>query len=59
MKDYYKILGIEKGASDADVKKAYLRLAHQYHPDETGGAEQKVKEINEAHQGLSAKGKWN
>ncbi|MBI2623703.1 MAG: J domain-containing protein [Candidatus Liptonbacteria bacterium] len=53
MKDYYKILGIAKGASEDEVKKAYRRLAHQHHPDKAGGNEQKFKEINEAYQVLS------
>lgn len=57
MTDYYKILGIEKGASDDEVKKAYRRLAHQYHPDKKGGDEKKFKEINEAYQVLSSKEK--
>lgn len=52
-KDYYTVLGIEKGATKDDVKKAFRRLAHQYHPDKQGGNEQKFKEINEAYQILS------
>lgn len=55
--DYYKILGVEKSASDDDIKKAYRKLAHQYHPDKKGGNEQKFKEINEAYQTLSNKDK--
>src|SRR3989344_8351490 len=55
MKDYYKILGIEKTASDEEVKKAFRRLAHQHHPDKTHGDEAKFKEINEAYQILSDK----
>lgn len=51
-KDYYKILGIEKGASQEDIKKSFRKLAHQYHPDKTGGDEEKFKEINEAYQVL-------
>lgn len=53
MKDYYKILGVEKGASADDIKKAYRKLAHQHHPDKAGGDEAKFKEINEAYQVLS------
>jgi len=56
-KDYYKILGVEKNASSEDIKKAYYRLAHQYHPDKKGGDEKKFKEINEAYQVLSDKEK--
>jgi molecular chaperone DnaJ len=52
-KDYYHILGVSKTASDEEVKKAYRKLAHQYHPDRPGGNEQKFKEINEAYQVLS------
>jgi molecular chaperone DnaJ len=54
-KDYYKILGIKKEASDSEVKKAYRRLAHKYHPDKPEGDEGKFKEINEAYQILSDK----
>lgn len=49
-KDYYKILGIEKTASHDEVKKAFRKLAHQYHPDKETGNEEKFKEINEAYQ---------
>jgi len=56
-KDYYKILGIDKNASEEDIKKAFRRLAHQHHPDKAGGNEQKFKEINEAYQILSDKQK--
>ncbi len=49
-KDYYKILGIEKGASEEEIKKAFRKLAHQYHPDKPGGDEAKFKEVNEAYQ---------
>jgi molecular chaperone DnaJ len=51
-KDYYKILGIERGASDDEIKKAFRVLAHKYHPDKEGGDEAKFKEINEANQVL-------
>jgi len=57
MKDYYDILGISKNASDDDIKKAFRKLAHQYHPDKSGGDEKKFKEINEAYQVLSNKEK--
>jgi len=52
-KDYYNILGIERGASKEEIKKAFRRLAHKYHPDKAGGNEQKFKEINEAYYVLS------
>src|SRR5437899_10665774 len=55
-KDYYKTLGVPKNASTDDIKKAYRKLARQYHPDvnKKPDAEKKFKEINEAHEGLSA-----
>ena len=49
-KDYYEILGVKKGASREEVKKAYRKLAHEHHPDKKGGDEKKFKEINEAYQ---------
>jgi curved DNA-binding protein len=55
-KDYYKTLGVERSASADDVRKAYRKLAMQYHPDRNPGskqAEEKFKEINEAYQVLS------
>lgn len=54
-KDYYAILGVVKSATEDDIKKAYRKLAHQYHPDKTGGDDKKFKEINEAYQVLSDK----
>jgi molecular chaperone DnaJ len=56
-KDYYQILGINKNASDEEIKKAYRKLAHQYHPDKAGGNATQFKEINEAYQVLSDKTK--
>ena len=55
--DYYKILGVEKTATDADIKSAYRKLAHKYHPDKSGGDEKMFKKINEAYQVLSNKEK--
>ncbi len=55
-KDYYKILGVERNASIEEIKKAYRKLAQKYHPDRNPGnkeAEEKFKEINEAHEVLS------
>lgn len=51
--DYYKVLGIEKNASADEIKKAFRKLAQQYHPDKPNGDEKKFKEINEAYTVLS------
>lgn len=48
-KDYYAALGVEKGASQEDIKKAFRKLAHKYHPDKNGGDSSKFKEISEAY----------
>ena len=52
-RDYYQTLGIPRTASPDDIKKAYRKMAHQYHPDKQGGDEAKFKEVNEAYQVLS------
>ncbi len=55
-RDYYAVLGVERNASEKDIKKAYRRLARQYHPDVNPGdteAEEKFKQINEAYEVLS------
>lgn len=54
--DYYKVLGVDKNASEADIKKAYRKLARKYHPDinpNNKEAEKKFKEVNEANEVLS------
>ncbi len=56
-KDYYAILGVERQAGDEDIKKAFRKLAHKYHPDKKGGDELKFKEISEAYAVLSDKRK--
>ena len=56
-KDYYQTLGVSRDASEGDIKKAYRKLAHEFHPDKKGGDEAKFKEINEAYQVLSNKEK--
>ena len=60
MKDYYSVLGLNKGVSDDEIKKAYRKLAMKYHPDRNEGdskAENKFKEISEAYAVLSDKQK--
>lgn len=52
-KDYYQILGVERKASKEEIKKAFHKLAHKYHPDKKGGDEERFKEVNEAYQVLS------
>lgn len=51
-RDYYEILGVSKSATASEIKRAYRKAAHQYHPDKGGDAE-KFKEVNEAYQVLS------
>ncbi|MFA7057925.1 MAG: molecular chaperone DnaJ [Candidatus Cloacimonadales bacterium] len=55
-RDYYEVLGVEKDASDSEIKKAYRKLAMKYHPDKAGDdkeAEEKFKEASEAYEVLS------
>ncbi len=59
-KDYYKILGVSKETDELTIKKAFRKLAKQYHPDTNNGnpeAEKKFREINEAYSVLSDEGK--
>ncbi len=59
-RDYYEVLGVDRNTASDDIRKAYLKLAHKYHPDKTGGdkaAEDKLKEINEAYDVLKNKDK--
>jgi len=51
--DYYKVLGVERSASDDDIKRAFRKAAHAHHPDKSGGDAEKFKEANEAYQVLS------
>jgi len=56
-RDYYEVLGVPKDASADEIKKAFRRLAVQYHPDKEGGDETKFKEINEAYEVLKDQSK--
>lgn len=54
--DFYKVLGVAEDSSEADIKKAYRKLARKYHPDQNPGdeaAEKKFKEVSEAYDVLS------
>jgi len=52
-KNYYEILGVDKSASKEEIKKAFHKSAHKYHPDKNNGDDKKFKEVNEAYQVLS------
>ena len=57
-RDYYEVLGVTKGVSEADLKKAYRKVAKKYHPDTNPGdkeAEEKFKQLTIAYQALSAR----
>ena len=58
-KDYYSILGVEQGASDDDIRKAYRKLARKYHPDvsKESDAEARMRDVNEAYDVLRDKEK--
>lgn len=56
-KDYYNILGVDKGSSADDIKRAYRKKAHEFHPDKGNGNAEKFKEVNEAYQVLGSEEK--
>ena len=59
-RDYYEVLGIDRNADDASIKKAYRKMAKKYHPDmnkDNPAAEEKFKEVTEAYNVLSDKEK--
>jgi curved DNA-binding protein CbpA len=49
MKDPYKILGVDRNADESEIKKAYRKLAKEYHPDKSSGNEEKFKEVADAY----------
>src|SRR5882757_2967575 len=51
-RDYYEVLGVDKGASADEIKKAFRKAAVKHHPDKEGGDESKFKEVNEAYEVL-------
>ena len=50
--DYYNVLGVNRNASDKELKQAYKKLSMQHHPDRTGGSDEKFKQVNEAYSTL-------
>lgn len=52
-RDYYEVLEVKKSATPDEIKRAYRKLAHKFHPDKTGGDESKFKEVSEAYSVLS------
>ena len=56
-RDYYEILGVDKGASADEIKKAFRKEAIKHHPDKEGGDESKFKEVNEAYEVLKDQSK--